>query len=649
MRTVLSLATCALTLFASPVAAQVLITEVQPNPDGLDSAEFIELQNTGATSVDIAGWTLNDFSGSSDPANESSTRWAFPAGSSIAGGEVIIVARRSLEDGFTAAWGRTPSYEAIVVSRDMDDATVPNMDPQTMGNPSPWALANGTSGDAVLLRDAMGNIVDGVEWGSLDRTVAGSPVSRAQSGESISRTGTAGSSDVDFIVTQPTPFVGLGAPSAPRFESVTTTPAQPRFGDNLTFTASVSDPDGVASVAIHLAVATSTAGAADAAYQAFDMTANAGAWTFGGQTENLGAGLGFGAPADFHSQYIRFWMVAEDTNTLTSKSPDDATAAADNTEFMWRNVMRADNETIADARRQGPMGRTRWLSHGVRVRGVALADGTFDPDRTYLPVDDSTGAIMVFDFAAPTVAVSPGDIVEVRGRINQFRGLTQLADPTIVVTGNTGTATITSVTIADLLTRAEELESRLVRIEDVDFDAPQENWSASGAGRGNNYTITDGTGTTTLRVWSGVGMDGSAAPQAGFHLTGVLAQRGALDDGYQIWPRGLGDIEAKAGPPMRDAGTNPASDAGTNPADTGESPRSDAAAGFDDATTGSSDAGVVTPQADTGTGGNNGGGAVKPPTDDGCSCNASAPANTTAGWMVLLLLGLALVSRRRVR
>ncbi len=87
--------------------AQVLITEVQSDPEstGTDDAEWVEIHNTGSSSTSIAGWTLNDYSGS----NEAAARWTFPSGTELSAGEVIVVARYA--EAFFTTLGITASWE----------------------------------------------------------------------------------------------------------------------------------------------------------------------------------------------------------------------------------------------------------------------------------------------------------------------------------------------------------------------------------------------------------------------------------------------------------------------------------------------------------------------------------------------------------
>lgn len=633
--------TSILLLVPAVAHAQLFITEVQPNPAGDDTAEWVELHNVGTASIAIGGYTLNDFVGSSDPMRESTTRWAFPATATVAPGQVIVVARQATSNGFFELFGFRPTYE---LGFGVDDPMTPDMVPD-QGNPSPISLSNSSTGDAIVLRDAMGNVIDGVEWGTLDRSVPGNPADSPGDGETLIRIGMAGSSFSDFLITStPGPFMGFGANVAPAITDVRTIPRHIQFGDTLTVTATVVDGDGLSLVEFWVTTATAARGPAFIDYQSLTMTSSTGnKYVFSASVDNLAAGLGFNEPMTFHERYVRFYLAAEDVLTSTATQPARAIEAADNGEFMQRNVMPTALTTIENAREQDAGGRTRYLNHSVRVRGIALsAIDNFDPDRAQFSLMDGTAAIQVFDFD-PTIhpMFNVGDELTVTGRTGQFFGTTQIQGPgmRIIPTGMTDTIVPRTLTIGQLMTDPETYESQLVTIVDADFLQPITMWSTACPGRGCNIEITDGSGNINLRIWAGTGLDMAPAPQFGFDVTGVLSQR-ATDGqdgtmgGYQLFPRRSEDILAHAPPPPPDAGvvdTGPTPDSGTG--------RPDAGAGFADATT--------TPAADTGGGG--GMGAVD---DEGCSCTTNAPARGHAGWLAavlgLLVTGRAGGRRRRV-
>ena len=67
---------------AWPVAAQVVINEILPNPGSYyDGAEFVELHNTTAAPVSIAGWVLTGTEYSGTCGGEDHQQ--FPAGATI--------------------------------------------------------------------------------------------------------------------------------------------------------------------------------------------------------------------------------------------------------------------------------------------------------------------------------------------------------------------------------------------------------------------------------------------------------------------------------------------------------------------------------------------------------------------------------------
>lgn len=64
----------------------LLITEFLPDPDGVadETAEWVEIGNVGAETVDLTGYTLVD---------DGRNAWTFPDGASIAPGESLVLAR----------------------------------------------------------------------------------------------------------------------------------------------------------------------------------------------------------------------------------------------------------------------------------------------------------------------------------------------------------------------------------------------------------------------------------------------------------------------------------------------------------------------------------------------------------------------------
>jgi lamin tail-like protein/uncharacterized protein DUF5689 len=653
----------ALTLFAlasavpSGAAAQVLITEVQPDPTSPnDDGEWVEIQNIGTTSVSIAGWTLSDFTGSTDPNAESTTRWTFPGSTGLSPGQTIVVAKYASHNGYAdntpaALYARPPTFELAGTGH--DDPNVPNL--VAMGGTSLMTLSNASSGDAVVLRDAMGTLVSGVEWGTLDRSVPGTPLTSAPgAGQSVRRVANTGSSSADFAIAMtPDPFTGFTGGSMsmpPLITNTTQTPRHLAYGDVMTVSSSVSDADGVASVQLQIAAATASTGAASGGYTPVSMAHGAGA-TY---SATLAASLAMTAPATFHEQYLRYYVFATDTTNSKSTDPNGASSIAANTAYTWRNIMPTTASPISEAREE--LGASlRWLNHSARVEGIALTRRTaFVANRTnfYIMSQSSSDAIRVFSTAIVPQDVMPGDIVRVTGLIDQFNGLREITDPglTVEVIGNGTPPDPTVHTIADLLANGEALESQLVRIMNVSFVNATASWPMNG-----NVDIGDGTGMLTVRITSIQDLSGAAAPTGTFDITGILGQFSATNTGgYQLYPRSLSDVgngtqSGDAGMGAGDGGAGDdagfAFDAGAS-SDAASSGTDGAASGPDATSGGGRDASGSSDGSRV-----DGGSGSSSKNSGGCSCSASAERRTgTTSILIALLAGLALIRRplRRV-
>ena len=135
---------------AVPPADHPLITELAVVGD-----EWIELFNPGPA-VSVAGWTLGDAVAVGDFGDG---RYAFPPGSEMGKGEVIVVAACATT--FAAEYGFNPNYEWAACSGD-----VPDLLP--MGTWEGFGMALGNGGDEVLLQ-ADGRAIDIAAWGGVDR------------------------------------------------------------------------------------------------------------------------------------------------------------------------------------------------------------------------------------------------------------------------------------------------------------------------------------------------------------------------------------------------------------------------------------------------------------------------------------------------
>lgn len=107
--------------------AAVIINEINYAPSGSDNpAEFVELRNTGAAAVSLAGWQF-----------DAGVTYTFPAGATIAANGYLVVSGAPAK--FVARWGFTPL--------------------------GPWTGKLSNEGEQLRLRDAAGTTVDSVTYG----------------------------------------------------------------------------------------------------------------------------------------------------------------------------------------------------------------------------------------------------------------------------------------------------------------------------------------------------------------------------------------------------------------------------------------------------------------------------------------------------
>ncbi len=162
-------------------------------------------------------------------------------------------------------------------------------------------------------------------------------------------------------------------------------------------------------------------------------------------------------------------------------------------------------------------------------------------------IQDNTAGIAIYARGSGqfSASVKIGDSVAVTGKLTHFRGLTQF-DPVYSFQKFDSNKVVNPLilTINDIKSQDwngyEAYEGMLVRINNVTV-------SASGNWNGNtNYTITDSTGSMTLRIVNGTNLVGQAIPSGKFDVIGAL---GAFKtnppydaSSYQILPRSVYDI-----------------------------------------------------------------------------------------------------------
>ncbi len=147
-------------------------------------------------------------------------------------------------------------------------------------------------------------------------------------------------------------------------------------------------------------------------------------------------------------------------------------------------------------------------------------------------MQDNTAGIAVYDNTLGSL--NRGDSITVSGTLVDYNGLLEISN----VTSHTVHATGLPVPAPKVITLASGFsnanEGQLLRVNGVHFSASG-TFSTSSA----NYSITDGSQTREVRIWSYTNIGGTAIPSGNIDLVGLM---GEYNGTYQLQPRDLGDF-----------------------------------------------------------------------------------------------------------
>lgn len=180
----------------------------------------------------------------------------------------------------------------------------------------------------------------------------------------------------------------------------------------------------------------------------------------------------------------------------------------------------------------------------VVVRGVVTAyPGQFDEGDA--AIQDETGGIWLFDAALEGQGLAVGDVVELGGTVNldvQALQLTGVAIREVIPgVGAPDPMEVTTGEIAAAGDARDPLQNLLVTVRAAELT------SGFTSGGSRNASIDDGTGSTLLRVESGISDSGDAilstvGMEVGkcYDITGIV---GAFFGDAELFPRSVDDVE----------------------------------------------------------------------------------------------------------
>jgi plastocyanin/DNA/RNA endonuclease YhcR with UshA esterase domain len=470
--------------------SQIVISEIMYNPpeSGTDSLEYIELQNVGSQPVQLQGWTFAQ-----------GINFTF-ADFTLGVGEYVVIAvnlaalQGVFGSGFTA------------FQMEMNSA-----------------LNNG--GEPISFADSQGNVVSSVTYSNAaggwytEADGNGASLELCDSGLPINNVDNWGPSTNDTGITHNGKTIYASPGSANTSVCVSVPDATVMVGDFFFTPADITINVGETVLWMNTG-GTHNVNGNQATFPSNPESFTSGNpasgnWSFEHTFEIAGV---YNYRCDFHS------VMMQGTVTVMSDVVDIPT-------YTIGEIRGVNSEGVADS--LGVEAYVEGIIYGVNQRETGLQ---------YTMINDQGDGIGLFSTNSTLITPEEGDLVRVRGVVEQFRGLLQLniSELEVLSSGNT----LLDPILTDELN--EQTESRLVQLVSLTVVDPSQWTNAPG---GFNVTVTNGTDNFTMRIARNVNTGFTEAPVGTFDLVGIGGQFSTnsnvppYNDGYQILPRYAADFD----------------------------------------------------------------------------------------------------------
>ncbi|MBP6090944.1 MAG: T9SS type A sorting domain-containing protein [Crocinitomicaceae bacterium] len=214
--------------------------------------------------------------------------------------------------------------------------------------------------------------------------------------------------------------------------------------------------------------------------------------------------------------------------TTTGATSDTLTLAGNTNDYVVSTIALVTNE---DAN-----GVATSLGTYVSISGIVHCID-FDGNAGYslTVIDDNGDGINLFkNTDVNGYQSAEGDSIRIKGKIEQFNGLTEIVPDSILVLGQNATLQ-TPIIVTSL---SEATESKYIKLENLSFVTPITTFPSGSS----TIQVTDGSTTFALRIDADTDIPGGAAPQNTFSVIGVCGQydnSSPYTAEYQLFPCGL--------------------------------------------------------------------------------------------------------------
>ncbi len=483
-----------LLLLAYSAQSQIVISEIMYNPpeSGTDSLEYIELQNVGSQPVQLQGWKFAQ-----------GINFTFPDFTLGVGEYVVIAVKLSA---FQSVFGTGTT----VFQMEMNSA-----------------LNNG--GEPIAFADPDGNVVSSVTY------------SNGAGGWYAEADGNGASLE-------------LCDPANPVNDVDNWGPSTNDTGITLNGKTIFASP-GSANTSVCISVPDATVMVGDFFFTPADITINVGEtvlWMNTGGTHNVN-----GTQTTFPSNPESFssgnpaggsWMLEHtfEIAGVYNYRCDLHSGLMQGTVTVMGDVVDIPTYTIGQIRGVNSEGVADSLGVEAYVEGIIYGVNQRETGLQYTMINDQGDGIGLFSTNSAIISPEEGDLVRVRGVVEQFRGLLQLNISELEILSS-GNMLLDPILIDEL---NEQTESRLVQLVSLTVVDPAQWTNAPG---GFNVTVTNGTDNFIMRIARNVNTGFTEAPVGTFDLVGIGGQFSTnanvppYNDGYQILPRYAADFDLMVG------------------------------------------------------------------------------------------------------
>lgn len=494
--------------YSLPALSSVVINEVFYDPSGIDTGfEFLELYNNGTSAVDLTGWQVQ-YGGTTF----AYATWDFPAGTSIAAGDYLLVGGDSVQTFFEVI----PDVIAAFAFQNGSSSGTGPTDGVRIYNPA------GPYYDTILYDAPNTNNLPGD-----DATPGAQLCPDVVSGHSLERVtvGVDNNLASDWADrTSPTPHRSSTG-MAPEISNAMNYPVMVGSFSNVQIVADIIDPDGT--------VATATA----------HYSTNGVDWSTVAMTHVI-ANRWFGTlPQQTAGTIVDYYVSAVDNSGLTAVAP--AGAPVNFYSYTVSDTLTL-SANISDVRQQDENGYPTNLNGFYVIEGYVTTTNQFGLAGP-ASIQDETGGMAIYDALNFNWAnIQIGDYVRVYGWMGFYAGLTEFVDsptgtpdPQVYVIGASAPVTPQIITVSQF---GEAYESELVKLENCTFLS---SGSFIPGSSGANYWVLCNGDSAQIRIDESTNIGGQPIPTGTVSIVGIFSQydnTSPYTSGYQILPRFYSDI-----------------------------------------------------------------------------------------------------------